>query len=744
MTQYDDNGARHLATGPRLGALRDEDADGPPTLGADGDDLLALGDEDGVMFGAIAPGLQSSSITIDLQNASFAYVDAWIDFNGNGTFDDNEKILDSVGVLSGTNVLSYDAAAFAVPGETYARVRLSSQGGLGPAGFAADGEVEDYLVTIRERVSLDLSTTANHIEIRSNQDDLEVFNVNDGTLLFAQPIESLYSLTVQGSPAEVDLVDVNFGAAFGGFGFFSLPGGIELHGGGTAGDRMQVLGSGQTRAEYSTSVSPAGQPRLDLHDGTDSQTLRFDGFGDLTFRDLLTFDAHSVLNVGSHTYRIESTLPTNLSNLTLLDGGQLIGNTLALGSGESIVGRGSIDARLSGELGSLIQLTGDLSIGDSSSVAGFVTRGDIEVGPHTLTLLDANQAVLGSLTTLGESGTPGTIIAVNGLLVDLGQNVVGYGTIVTSSDPLKPFIVNGSIAGNSAAEPITFSGSYLKGVGTLDHFVLTGGASFNPGFSPAAVNVGSGTYTADSALIVELGGTLAGSQYDQVNHWGDATLGGTLDVQFIDGFVPTYGSTFDIMTFAGTRTGEFVFAGLPFTTGSSAEAVLIADYQNDKLRLVTTGPGDANLDGRVNFLDFLVLQNGFGSSEGWTAGDFDFSGTVDFLDFLILQNHFGNLYFEVPGKRLNNDLWTTAWMEQAPGSDSGVRGQMPNPSDAMSPDAIASAHDNVEPTRSPATAWPSQPQSFDAGVFSRTSTHADKEEDLMQRALDRAFADWEF
>ncbi len=38
--------------------------------------------------------------------------------------------------------------ASAVPGETYARFRCSSSGGLLPTGVAADGEVEDYLVTI--------------------------------------------------------------------------------------------------------------------------------------------------------------------------------------------------------------------------------------------------------------------------------------------------------------------------------------------------------------------------------------------------------------------------------------------------------------------------------------------------------------------------------------------------------------------------------------------------------------------
>ena len=52
-------------------------------------------------------------------------------------------------------------------------------------------------------------------------------------------------------------------------------------------------------------------------------------------------------------------------------------------------------------------------------------------------------------------------------------------------------------------------------------------------------------------------------------------------------------------------------------------------------------PGDTNLDGRVNFADFLVLSKFFGRSTGlWSRGDFDSSGQVEFTDFLILARNF--------------------------------------------------------------------------------------------------------
>jgi len=53
-------------------------------------------------------------------------------------------------------------------------------------------------------------------------------------------------------------------------------------------------------------------------------------------------------------------------------------------------------------------------------------------------------------------------------------------------------------------------------------------------------------------------------------------------------------------------------------------------------------PGDANLDGRVTFEDFSILQNHYGQSEeSWIEGDFTGDNKVAFDDFAILQNHYG-------------------------------------------------------------------------------------------------------
>lgn len=51
--------------------------------------------------------------------------------------------------------------------------------------------------------------------------------------------------------------------------------------------------------------------------------------------------------------------------------------------------------------------------------------------------------------------------------------------------------------------------------------------------------------------------------------------------------------------------------------------------------------GDANLDGAVDFPDFLALSASFGQDGDWAEGDFDADGTVLFPDFLLLSTNFG-------------------------------------------------------------------------------------------------------
>jgi hypothetical protein len=50
--------------------------------------------------------------------------------------------------------------------------------------------------------------------------------------------------------------------------------------------------------------------------------------------------------------------------------------------------------------------------------------------------------------------------------------------------------------------------------------------------------------------------------------------------------------------------------------------------------------GDANLDGSVDYADFVILHDNFGAAGTWTSGDFSGDGRVSFADFQLLERNF--------------------------------------------------------------------------------------------------------
>jgi predicted neuraminidase len=142
-----DVGARHLAAGPTLGTGRDVEPDGLPDASALGDDNSGLpDDEDGVTFSPLIPG-QTATMTVVVGGGG-GVVEAWIDFNGDGAWQHPAEQVYAGLVADGTHQIPVAVPQDAIPGTTFARVRVSSSGGLAPGGLAVDGEVEDSAVTV--------------------------------------------------------------------------------------------------------------------------------------------------------------------------------------------------------------------------------------------------------------------------------------------------------------------------------------------------------------------------------------------------------------------------------------------------------------------------------------------------------------------------------------------------------------------------------------------------------------------
>ncbi|MEM8678911.1 MAG: GEVED domain-containing protein, partial [Planctomycetota bacterium] len=145
-TRLEDDGARHVAEGPTLGSSRDTEANSDGAAGV-GDDLSQLDDEDGVIAPTVYLGRTSFDLSILAGNVgSSAFLDAWIDFDGDGSWQASEQIMASVLLQEGENVFSIVVPEGLSPGSRMARFRISSTGGLTTTGWAANGEVEDHAI----------------------------------------------------------------------------------------------------------------------------------------------------------------------------------------------------------------------------------------------------------------------------------------------------------------------------------------------------------------------------------------------------------------------------------------------------------------------------------------------------------------------------------------------------------------------------------------------------------------------
>ena len=186
--------ARHVILNDLyMGASVDAELDGFPEIPAWGDDQdQTPDDEDGVTFdqylgtaalpSAIMVIGETSTWQVSLNvpdlpetpDPDTAYLNAWLDFNGDGDWDDaGEQIAVDVPQDPGTGTVTLNIPVpdTATPGTTHARFRLSYTQGLEPTGTVAYGEVEDYQVQLISKPEKSIVTSS---EAHTTDPDLTI------------------------------------------------------------------------------------------------------------------------------------------------------------------------------------------------------------------------------------------------------------------------------------------------------------------------------------------------------------------------------------------------------------------------------------------------------------------------------------------------------------------------------------------------------------------------------------------
>lgn len=141
-------GARHTKGIFFLGSGVDAEINGVPSADALGDDVAGINDEDGIFVDPLVAGGLGQVEAI--ASVPGGYLQAWMDFNGDGDFDDviggvAERIFTNALLDSGSNALSFQIPDVIEADTVYARFRFG-EFGLGLHGLGQIGEVEDYVV----------------------------------------------------------------------------------------------------------------------------------------------------------------------------------------------------------------------------------------------------------------------------------------------------------------------------------------------------------------------------------------------------------------------------------------------------------------------------------------------------------------------------------------------------------------------------------------------------------------------
>lgn len=166
-TRLSNDGARHeIENGFYLGYGIDSDLDGQPDEAAKGDDEDGNDDEDGIIFPADV-FVQGNTVDITaIASMAGGFLNGWLDINGDGDWDDaNEHIFIDQPLNAGNNLLQfYIPPINSLNITAFARFRFSRQTGLSYHGPAADGEVEDYMISILYPIELSRLTAENTTE----------------------------------------------------------------------------------------------------------------------------------------------------------------------------------------------------------------------------------------------------------------------------------------------------------------------------------------------------------------------------------------------------------------------------------------------------------------------------------------------------------------------------------------------------------------------------------------------------
>ncbi|QDT42993.1 Extracellular serine protease precursor [Gimesia alba] len=236
--------------------------------------------------------------------------------------------------------------------------------------------------------------------------------------------------------------------------------------------------------------------------------------------------------------------------------------------------------------------------GFEASLTSLTGTGKVLLGAAT-GMLDVNQATATSSTFAGSISGDGSLTKSGAGEFTLSGNSSFTGSTTVQGGLLE---VEGTL---KTSDVIVSNGATLGGSGNIDAPVtINAGGVLSPGSSPGILSTGNLTFAAGSTLNVEIDGTIAGTEYDQIQVAGTVDLtGATLNL--ISTFTAAAGDEFllidndDVDAIAGTFAGLAEGTLLTFN-GNQVYITYQGGDGNDVALTVNTPPAAANQNFNVD------------------------------------------------------------------------------------------------------------------------------------------------
>ncbi len=192
-----------------------------------------------------------------------------------------------------------------------------------------------------------------------------------------------------------------------------------------------------------------------------------------------------------------------------------------------------------------------------------------EAGTGRLNILNSGQLTSpnGGISVVAKESTSEGYVTVDGggsrwdagtsLYVGLDVNTAN-GNVLGEGGEAVISVING---GTIEADSIYIGNGLVTGVGNLNGDVVNQGGVIAPGANLGLLTVGGDLTLETGQVDLELSG-LEARNFDRITVDGDVSLGGTLNVTLINGYIPALGDSFDVIV-GDDISGRFSTVNLP-------------------------------------------------------------------------------------------------------------------------------------------------------------------------------------